>query len=150
MRRLFGLLRVFAKARGGNTAIIFGFTLFPLLLLTGAAVDFSHGNAVKASFQSALDSTALLLAREAALDTPAQLQTNAENYFHALFNKSEATNVAINVSYSGGSGSQIVISGSASVPTNFMGLVGYDSLAINVSTTTKWGSSRLRVALVLD
>ncbi|MBV8790640.1 MAG: VWA domain-containing protein, partial [Pseudolabrys sp.] len=56
----------------------------------------------------------------------------------------------INVSYSGGSGSQIVISGSASVPTNFMGLIGYDSLAISGSTTTKWGSSRLRVALVLD
>ena len=49
MRRLFGLLRVFANARDGNTAIIFGFTLFPLLLLTGAAVDFSHGNAAKAS-----------------------------------------------------------------------------------------------------
>jgi Mg-chelatase subunit ChlD len=31
-----------------------------------------------------------------------------------------------------------------------MGLMGFSSLAINVSSTVKWGNTRLRVALVLD
>jgi len=43
-----------------------------------------------------------------------------------------------------------VITGSAVVDTNFMSIVGIDTINIGASTTSTWGNTRLRVALVLD
>ncbi len=42
--------------------------------------------------QAALDSTALMLAKNAATSTSTQLNTDAANYFNALFTRPEATN----------------------------------------------------------
>ncbi len=36
------------------------------------------------------------------------------------------------------------------VPTSFLGVIGYQNINVNASSTAAWGSSRLRVALVLD
>ena len=37
-----------------------------------------------------------------------------------------------------------------SIPTSLLKVIGFFSLNIDVSSTVKWGNSRLRVALVLD
>jgi len=47
----------------GNVAVIFALALLPVVGLVGASVDYSHGNAVKASMQAAADATALNLLR---------------------------------------------------------------------------------------
>jgi len=44
---------------------MFAATLVPVVGFTGAAVDYSRGNSAKAAMQAALDSTALMLARNA-------------------------------------------------------------------------------------
>ena len=44
----------------------------------------------------------------------------------------------------------MVVNGSAQVPTAFMGVMGFKSITVGGSSTAKWGSTRLRVALVLD
>jgi hypothetical protein len=44
----------------------------------------------------------------------------------------------------------VVVNGSAKVTTAIMGIVGYDTINIAGSSTAKWGSERLRVALALD
>ncbi len=49
--------------------------------------------------QAALDSTALMLSRDAATLSNADLQTKAKNYFTALFTRPEAKNVTINAVY---------------------------------------------------
>ena len=36
------------------------------------------------------------------------------------------------------------------MPTNFMGMMGFKNLAINVTGQAAWGMTRLRVALALD
>jgi hypothetical protein len=77
------------------------------------------------------------------------LQANAVKYFNALFNEPNANGISITASYMS-STSQIVVGGTASVPTNFMKVLGFQSVAIGGSSTATWGSNRLRVALVLD
>jgi Flp pilus assembly protein TadG len=119
-------------------------------LTVGFAVDYSHANSVKTAMQAALDSTALMLSKEAATDTNTQLQASALKYFKALFTRPEATNVIITAAYSTGGGSQVVVNGTAQVPANFLSIIGYDKLTVNGASTAKWGSSRVRVALVLD
>lgn len=128
----------------------FAFATVPLLCSVGAAVDFSRANAVKASLQSALDTTALMLSKEAANVTPAQLQTNAQQYFSALFSRPDTQNVAVNASYTTTGGSEVVVNGTVSVPTTFMSMIGQSAIDLRGSSTVKWGSVRLRVALALD
>ena len=147
LRRIFDRFR---KDDGGNVALTFGILVIPLIGCVGAAIDFSHANSVKAAMQSALDSTALMLSKNAANLTNDQLQTAAQNYFNAMFNRPEANNISISASYTTTGGSQLSVSGSANVPTTFLGVIGYNEIPVTDKATTKWGSARLRVALVLD
>ena len=149
IRKLRHSLRAFAAAPGGNVAITFAFATLPLILAVGAAVDYSRGNAARADLQVALDSTALMLAKEAATDTTDQLQANALKYFKANFNMADATDISVSASYDSAT-SSVVVNGSTKVPTDIMHIVGYDNMTIGGSSTATWGSTRLRVALVLD
>jgi Flp pilus assembly protein TadG len=140
----------FRTASGGNVAITFAIATLPLVGTVGFAVDYSHANAVKAAMQAALDSTALMLSRDAATLNSSDLQTKAKSYFDALFTKPEAKSVVITATYTTTGGSQVKVNGSALVPTGFLGVIGYDNITVNGSATAAWGSSRLRVALALD
>jgi hypothetical protein len=100
--------------------------------------------------QSAVDSTALMVSRDAATTTSTDLQTKASNYFKALFTRPEATNVAVTATYTTTGGSQVLVSATARVPTSIMGIVGYNYINLTTSSTAKWGVQRLRVALALD
>jgi Flp pilus assembly protein TadG len=148
--RLLQVYRNFLSSRDGNVAIIFAITLIPVLGMVGAAVDFSHANSVKVAMQAALDATALKLSKEAATDTSAQLQTNATNYFKAMFNRPEAQNVTITATYTSSGGTHITVNSSAAVPTYLMGIMGFNSMTVTDTATATWGSSRLLVSLVLD
>jgi Flp pilus assembly protein TadG len=143
-------LRSFAHNRAGNVAMTFGIASLPVIGAVGAAVDFSHANAVKAGMQAALDSTALMLSRDAGTLSNTDLQTKAKNYFNAMFSRPDATGVTVTATYSTSAGAQVIVNGSANVPTSIMGIVGYNSITVSGSSTAKWGSERLRVALALD
>lgn len=143
-------LAAFGAARGGNVAITFALATLPLIGGIGAAVDYSRANSVKTSLQTALDATALMLSREAATLSNSDLQTKANNYFKAMFTRSEVKNITVSATYTATGGSTVVVNGSVSVPTEIMGIVGYESMTVAGSSTAKWGSTRLRVALALD
>src|SRR5712691_6483480 len=91
--------REFLLAKGGNVAITFVIATIPFIGSVGLAVDYSHANSVKAAMQAAIDSTALMISKEAGSDTSSQLQTNATTYFNALFTRPEAQSVTITTTY---------------------------------------------------
>jgi Flp pilus assembly protein TadG len=148
--RLSRSIASFRRDRGGNVAITFALATLPIIGSVGYAVDYSHANNVKAALQAALDSTALMLARDATSVSGSDLNVKALNYFTALFNRPEAKNITISATYTTEGGSKVVVDGSASVPTTFLGIIGYNNLTVAGSSTTAWGSTRLRVALALD
>jgi Flp pilus assembly protein TadG len=143
-------VRRFAAAQGGNITIIFALTTIPVIGLVGAAVDYSRANSAKTAMQAAIDATALMLSKEVSGLTPTQMATKANAYFAALFHRTEVTGITITPVYTTSGGSQVVVTGTGTVPTSFTKIMGFQQLPINVSSTVKWGSSRLRVALVLD
>jgi Flp pilus assembly protein TadG len=143
-------MKNFVRDRAGNVAMTFGIATLPIIGAVGAAIDFSHANDVKAAMQAALDSTALMLSRDAATLSSGDLNTKAKNYFTALFTRPEATNIVVTATYRTSGGSQVIVNGSAKVPTSVMGIVGYNTITVDGSATAKWGSERLRVALALD
>jgi Flp pilus assembly protein TadG len=147
LRRVLNAFRSDAK---GNVALTFAVAVIPVLGCIGAAVDFSRANSAKSAMQTALDSTALMLSKNVTTLTNDQIQTLAQNYFNALFTRPEAKNITVTASYTTSGGTSLSVNGSATVPTTFLGVIGYNQITITDSSTTKWGSSRLRVALVLD
>jgi hypothetical protein len=47
-------------------------------------------------------------------------------------------------------GTAVAMNASADVPMVILGIIGHDTLTVSASSTAKWGTNRLRVALVLD
>jgi len=140
----------FAPATSGNVAATFALATVPIVGFVGSAVDYSRGSSLRSAMQAAVDSTALMLSKDAATLSNSDLNAKALSYFKALMTRPEAKNIAVTATYSTGTGASLVLNSSATMDTNFMGLLGYKQLNINASSTTAWGSTRLRVALALD
>lgn len=138
------------RERGGNVAIIFAFATLPIVGAIGATIDFSHANSAKTAMQAALDSTALMLSREAASLNQSELDAKALTYFKTMFARPEATNIVVSTKFTTGGGSAMLVEAAADIPTAFVGILGLDKITLKGTSQSKWGSARLRVALALD
>ena len=78
--------RFFADERGG-VAPIFALGLVPMIGIAGAAIDFSRANAARTAMQATLDSTALMIAKDAQTIPPTDVNSVATNYFNAAFSR---------------------------------------------------------------
>src|SRR5882672_3737582 len=148
----------FAGANQGNIAVIFAVALVPILSFMGAAIDYSRANSARSSLQSALDSTALMISKDLTDGriSPSDIEVKARSYFAALYTNKDSTVLSdnIHITYlpkdtSTGT-SQVVISGSGYVTSDFMKIAGFPQLNFNTGATATWGNSRMRVAMVLD
>ena len=128
-----------------------GIAIIPLMGAVGAAVDYTQANATRTAFQNALDSTALMLSKTAASANDRRSAGRGDQHdFNALFSSPIAKNVTVTATYSPANGSHLVLNGSATINTNFLSVLGIDKINITATTTSTWGNTRLRVALVLD
>jgi Flp pilus assembly protein TadG len=144
----------FARDDRGNIALIFGIAAVPILTFVGAAIDYTRANAARTAMQAALDSTALMLAKDLTEGTiqTSDINAKAQAYFTALFNNKEAKSITVNATYTAatGSGSTIKITGSGNIATDFMNVAGFPKIDFNTASTAAWGNVRMRVAMVLD
>jgi Flp pilus assembly protein TadG len=141
--------RALRSAQGGNVTLTFALVLVPIVGLVGAAVDYSRADAARSALQAALDSTALMLSKEAPTMNTADIPKKAGDYFKAVYNKPGAPDIQLTTSYNASS-SSLVLSGAGSVDTTFSRVIGHKQMGIGASTTVKWGMTKLRVALALD
>ena len=145
----------FAKANGGNIAVIFALSAVPLISFVGAAIDYTRASAARSSMQAALDSTALMLSKDLSSGTinSSQVNTTATAYFTALYNSKDAENVSVAATYTPAAGTtpnKINVTGSGKITTDFMRVAGFPNMNFNTESTTSWGNVRMRVALSLD
>ena len=145
------VLRRFVASHAGNVAVIFAIACIPLVAAMGAAVDYTRASQASSEMQDALDATSLALSRNADLSTmtQAQIQKFASDYFNANFRASDVQSLVLSASYTP-TGPSVTISATASLPTDFMGILGMQAVPLGRSSTTVWGEARLRVALALD
>ena len=151
VRFLASLLPRFSASDAGNVAVIFAIACIPLMAAMGVAVDYTRAAQTSSEMQDALDAASLALSRQSNLSTmtSAQIQKFAEDYFNANFSNSELQDLTLKASYTA-TGPSVTISASAKLPTDFMGIIGTQSVGIGRSSTTVWGEAKLRVALALD
>jgi Flp pilus assembly protein TadG len=144
----------FARADQGNIAVLFAIAAVPILSFVGAAIDYTRANSARSSMQAALDSTALMLAKDLSDGTikASDINTKAQDYFRALYTNTDARAVTVAATYTASTsqGSTIVVNGSGNVPTDFMKVAGFPQIGFDTSSTSAWGNVRMRVALALD
>ena len=152
--RIRATARRFIRARDGNIAVIFAIAAVPVISLVGAAIDYTRANRARSAMQAALDSTALMLAKDLAdgTITKDQVTAKATIYFGGLYNNNDAKTVKIDASYSTGTsiGSTILVTGAGAITTDFLKVAGFPNLNVNTSSTAAWGNVRMRVAMALD
>ncbi len=139
----------------GNVAAIFALALVPMIGIVGAAIDYSRAVAARSAMQAALDTAALMVSKDAQANpnmTADQATAAAQKYFNALYKNGGANDITIEATYTQntGQGATVQLTGSGSVATDFMRMAGFYSIGISTDSQTKWGNTRMRVALVLD
>jgi uncharacterized protein YegL len=144
----------FRRAESGNVAIFFAIAILPMLALVGAAIDYARVNNARTALQTALDTAALMVSKDASIGTLTddQVTQKAQAYFKALYNHPEAPVGPIDAKYTpnSGKGASIVLSGGGAMDTDFMRVAGYPTINFGSSSTTTWGNTRMRVAMALD
>jgi Flp pilus assembly protein TadG len=145
-------LRGFRKAEGGQVLMTFALATIPMIGFIGAAIDYSRGNSAKAAIQAAADSTALMLSREAPGLTEEQRNQRANDYFQALFNRPEVTNLSVTPVFTTPQQGnfKLELTATATVPTMFMRVFGQNSMSVDVHSEVLWGIKKLELALALD
>jgi len=132
--------------------MLFAIALVPLVVAVGMALDYSRATSARAAMQAALDSTALMLSKEALKLEENQLNENATKYFKSLFTRTEVNNLSILTTFTRSQndrfGLDLKVSGT--INTTLLNLIGYDKLLLAVDTEVKWGIKQLQLALVLD
>ena len=131
----------------GGVAVIFALSLIPLLTLSGIAIDYSANTNVRRRAQDAVDATALSLAKLPSSLTDADLTDRAKRQVTAAMVGSQAIDLGVALLRSGDT---IKVTATGTTPTTLTRMVGFTSLSLNVSGTSKRGSGNLEVALVLD
>ena len=156
----------FLPDKRANTAMMFGLSLVPLLVATGAGVDFARGVMVHQRMMEALDAAALAVGN--ATTKPSSCSANsgstssnscydlrqtAQQYFDMNYDHTKDANygapggVEININ-----GQQVTLSTSLPLKLSLLGIssLNVGSPTVTASSTVVWGQTKLWVALVLD
>jgi len=142
--------RFFADERGG-VAPLFALGLVPMIGLAGAAIDYSRASAVRTAMQATLDATALMVAKDAQIIPPAQVNSVATNYFNASFSRPDVSSLQVTASIgSGSSGTVITASATGSVSTTFMHVLGRSSMDVAARTSVVNANDGLGCVLSLN
>src|SRR3954452_11012876 len=122
----------FLADQSGGVAPIFAIGLVPMIGLAGAAVDYSRASAARTAMQATLDSTALMVAKDAQTIPPAQASSVATNYFNAAFSRPEVQSLQVAASIGTGAngGTTITAQATATVATTFMHVLGRSSMDV--------------------
>lgn len=144
-------MRNFKNGDGGSVAIIFAFALIPVVLMVGAAVDYSRALAMREPLQVAVDAAALAAVSDVKLSTSEQeMEDNARMYFEANIqtNLTDAQRAMLSgydidlvVDQSTGT-RQATVSFNAAIATSFMQVAGITSLDVSGVARAEAGTSK--------
>jgi len=145
-------MRAFWKCQQGNVAPLFGIAAVPILAAVGSAIDYTRAVNARTAMQTAIDSAALMLSKDAPNLSAAEVAARGQEYFTALLKRPDLANVTVSSVYSAntGKGSKIEMVATGRITTSFMKIAGFPNLNLDVNSTVAWGNTRIQVALALD
>lgn len=154
---LIRLILRFLGNRDASVAPMIGLAIVPLLGFVGAAIDYSRAASTRTAMQAALDSSALMLSKDAQTLGAADLAQKANDDFKAMFTRPEAYDLQVTPQFSQPAQGNFSLKLSASAKVDlvfakvFAKLGGQQStIALSASSEVLWGIKKLNLALVLD
>lgn len=146
------LIARFLQDRRASVIPTFTLAVAAIVGFVGAAIDYTRAASMRSAMLAALDSTALMLSREAEGLDPDPLTAKAREYFLAQFTRPEANNVQVTaVRESPQQGSFILhVNASAQMNTTVARVLGQTQINVATSADIAWGIKKLELALVLD
>ena len=145
-----GMVRRFRRDQRGNVAMMFGLALVPLMGVVGVAIDYSRASNARQALNSAIDSAALMAARDAQKLSDADLRTRINAWIKDNLPpdvKGEYDSATITIDRTART---IKIAAKANVPTTITNLLGKTVLPVSSTSQSTWGTNTIELALVLD
>lgn len=152
--RMWALIGDFRFSRRGNVAVICALCALPLISAVGCVVDYSMASLVKTKLQAAADAAALATVsiNSSTIGTAKSMSgngavsggsTSLTNYFNANLTGAPETNGYTGLTSTGtvSKSGQVItatLTFSAQVPTFFMGVIGYTSIALSGSSSASY------------
>ena len=143
-------LHALGQDRGGNVMIVVGLGIFVLLGSLGSAIDMGRAQMAQARLSSALDSAGLAAGGVINSGNVSQVATK---YFNANFPSSYMGGVTLAQPISvveNTDKTMLTLTANATVPTTFMGLLGFDTMPISASTEITRAKKGMELVLVMD
>src|SRR6266496_3219330 len=144
---MFPMFLRFLRDRRGNILPTFAIAAVPLIVATGAVVDYSRAFDQRTVVQDAMDAAALASGKMIGIKTDAQIKAEAQAFF--------ATNVDTKVDtmptlLSVISAQTITLTTTLTVPTYFLGMIGINEFTFPLTAVTTQAMGTLEVAMALD
>lgn len=144
------MFRRFRRDQRGNVMMLFGLVLVPLMGVVGVAIDYSRASNTRQALNAAIDSAALMAARDAQKLTDGQLKTRIDAWIKDNLPpdvKSEYTGATVTIDRTART---IKIDANAVVPTTISNVIGVSQLPVGTNSQSTWGTNKIELALVLD
>lgn len=144
------LMNRFRKDQGGNVLMLFGLSVVPMIGVVGVAVDYSRASAARQSLNAAIDSAALMAARDAQKLTDSQLTTRINAWLKDNLPsdvKDEFTTAQVTIDRTART---VKIVANANVPTTIARVLGTQNIPVASTSQSTWGTNTIELALVLD
>jgi len=142
--------RAFKADERGNVLVMFGFALVPVIGLTGATIDYARRTNAQQVLNAAIDSAALMAARDASKLTDDALRSRIDGWIKSNLHGDAAArftsaNIAINRT-----ARTISIDTQLSIDTSLTRVIGFNSMPISSNSQSTWGTNTIELALALD
>jgi Flp pilus assembly protein TadG len=143
-------IRRFGGSREGNLAVTFTLAIVPVIVATGATIDYGRMATAKTELQNAADVIALTIARDIeAGKTEQQIRRDINNIFKAEMDVKALNSWTVDYTYNPKTW-VVSVSASAEFDSVMLDVVGIKDLRIGALSEATYGTDYVEIALVLD
>ncbi|PTM41421.1 pilus assembly protein [Bosea sp. 124] len=134
----------------GNVMLMFAFAMVPVIGLTGATIDYSRATTAHQVLNAAVDSAALMAARDAAKLSDTEVRDRINKWIKAnLHGDAARTFTSANITIDR-TARTIAIDSQVSIDTSLTRVIGQDAMVIKSKSQSTWGTNTIELALALD
>jgi Flp pilus assembly protein TadG len=143
-------LRALRSDERGNVMVMFGFALVPVIGLTGATIDYSRATSARQVLNAAVDSAALMAARDAARLSDSEVRTRIEKWVKANLHGDSVKGFTSTTTVIDRTARTIAIEAQLDIDTSLTRVLGKDAMTIKSNSQSTWGTNTIELALALD
>lgn len=134
----------------GNVLVMFGFAMVPVIGLAGATIDYSRASGAREVLNAAVDSAALMAARDATKLSDSEMRNRIDKWIKANLHGDSVKGFTSATIAIDRTARTIAIEAQLNIDTSLTRLIGPDAMTIKSKSQSTWGTNTIELALALD